>query len=242
MEHPRDNVAAARSWFAKDISQLNDQQRKIFAHLYAALERFFVRHSASTGRLYNWSAYAWLSGIVRLAQSIRNDVVNIEHDCWLADTGQLDHDQYPRFKVTDLDEPKMKAASQGKRLYKSERGDNVVKCYKFVVALANPELLLVLQESAHHQQTAHRCSHHPVQRCINPAHLIPVLSDAENKDMHKCVRADAASCPGHGPQKVKCIFVTADGRYIPCRNSGAKAKCIHAPNCWDIMCEQRKAE
>jgi hypothetical protein len=64
---------------------------------------------------------------------------------WLI-PGQLDHDQYPRFKVTDLDEPKIKSASQGKRLYKSrarrQRCEVPTSSWSL---LRTPELLPVLQ-------------------------------------------------------------------------------------------------
>lgn len=175
-----------------------------------------------------------MAACVRLAKNA-SDVNDITHDCWLVDTGLLDHDTYPRFKVTDLGLPEVKHESQGKRVGASGRGSHTVKCFKFVVALFNPELLLLFQEKSHANQTSHRCGHYPIQRCVSPYHLIAVLSDKNNKDMHKCVRGNALTCPGHGPAHLKCIYTSATGVYLKCRNGLTTTEehvCSHVPNCF----------
>lgn len=68
--------------------------------------------------------------------------------------------------------------------------------------------------------------------------MIPILSDRENKDMMKCVRGDRASCPGHGPNKRKCVYTSPfpEGLWIPCKNLDVPpdGPCDHVPRCRDI--------
>jgi len=234
---------AKKTYFAKDILKLKPNQLVIFEKLYnMLLEYLRVRDNTIEKVKYNFTAVTWVSAICRMCADLR-PVVNVENDCWLSnqEPSKMDNNRYPRIKVKNMhNQLQTKNTSQGARLYAITSGPNEfnepVTMYKLAVVLCYPKLLAAFQVAGHALQTAHRCAHFPQQRCFNPNHLIPLISDAANKDMIKCFRGTAASCPGHGPEKLKCIYTSIDGCYLICKNElcSKGEKCVHIPNCHTV--------
>jgi hypothetical protein len=226
---------------SKKVTKLTPSQSKVFEELISHLDVHIKnRKGDEHNQLYYHSPDTWYNIIYNLATSVSNNPVDIKKDCWLVEIGEkarnIDAHGYPRFKITEVSY-RQKSPSQGKRLYSIDGyTPKTTHQYKMAVVLMYPELLGEFQKCDHNKQTAHRC-YHKLPLCFNPHHIIPLLSDKENKDMHKCVRANASNCPGHGPEKIKCIYTTPypHGRWIPCRNEPIDSECNHIPKCAEIQ-------
>jgi len=62
--------------------------------------------------------------------------------------------------------------------------------------------------------------------CINGVEHGEFSTRTANEDRKKCTHGAKALCPGHGSQRVKCVFTHPDGTVQPCRNMAS-----HVPLC-----------
>jgi len=198
------------------LQGLTPAQLQIFSMCIDQLETFVSECPESDDLLYNWNQATWIDTLFRIAGSITNPIKDAVKDCWLSEF-TLDAHKYPSFKVTPVE--LSTKSGQGRRFYGIKNApEHRVKPFKVLNALAHPDLLLEFQKRDQRMQTAHLCYHSP-QRCCNWRHMIPLISDKENKEMHHCVLADARACPGHGPDKVHCIYTDPEGLWIPQKNA-----------------------
>jgi hypothetical protein len=209
------------------VENLSPIQKIIHELLVACLPYYMHTREHSTDLIYNWNLDTWQLTTVRMAKSLWNKPRNIMHDCWLSDPT----------KRGVLDIRQGHFIDKSKFVPEKELVKKAAPLYRLSYILLNPGNLLDLQwgskENSNLFQIAHLCHHQLDQKsqnpCWNPWHCM-LTDDKTNKNMIGCTFGCAFLCP-HSP---RCIWTTADGIWMPCRNRNVKFRnCNCVVNCWD---------
>lgn len=165
---------------------------------------------------------SWTNYMKNIAKNICKNRIPEEGDCWMIKTAQI--------VITKQTE--------------SGTVSRKVTITRLLAFFNNPteENWATLQDSEDPTSAPfdHRCGRglatDPEQKglvCINGLDHGDFSSRSDNESRKSCKNGASALCPGHGPNKTKCIFTDPEGRLRPCRNNPiCVPKCKHEPRCF----------